>query len=147
MVEIVADSSFIINLDILSWLNLLCAVFDKVWITPTVKRETEKIKRLLELDCVELTELSNEENKIVNQYLKELEEKFPGQHRGEIESLVIAKSRNIPFLISDNFSPWYIKSKDPEMKVEIKRGIHFILMALDKKIIIIKNKEDLEQQR
>jgi len=103
MVEIVADSSFIINTDILNWLDLLCAVFNKVWITPTVKKETEKIKRLLELNCVTITELTNEENKIVNQYLKELEKKFPGQHRGEIESLVIANLRNIPFLISNNF--------------------------------------------
>ena len=145
MIEIVADSSFIINIDILHWLDLLCAIFDKVWITPTVKKETEKIKRLLKLDCITITELTDEESDIVNQYLKELENKFPGEHRGEIESLVVANLRNIPLLISDNFSPWYIKSKYTEITVDIKRGIHVISMAIDEKIILIKNKDDLEQ--
>ncbi|NVM31122.1 MAG: hypothetical protein HWN65_19955 [Candidatus Helarchaeota archaeon] len=144
MVEIIADSSFIINIAILNWLDLLCAIFNKVWITPTVKKETEKIKNLLKLDCITIIELSDEENDIVNQYLKELEKKFPGEHRGEIESLVVANFRGIPLLISDNFSPWYIKSKYSGIKVEIKRGIHFISMAIDEKIILIKNKEDLE---
>lgn len=146
MKSITVDSSFLINLYLLGQIDLLCKTYIEVLISPTVRRECLKIKSVLDtLPCIKYVELTSDEKKKVETLHKELEEKFAGQHRGETEALVLAASRGVPLMISDNFAPWYLKSKHEEIaKVKLVRGSHIFIQAIENKILVLKNKEDLK---
>jgi len=140
--SIVVDSSFLINMAILNWLDVLCQVYEEIIVTPTVEKECERIKSKLDsMSCVKYIHLSGRENEMVSKLLGEMELKFPGEHRGEVESLVVANSRGIPMLISDNFAPWYLKSKHSEIPAEVERGYYVVAKALE---INALKKEDME---
>lgn len=120
--QITSDASFLINLHLLGWLELLCKIYDKVLITPTVKKECSKIRIILDrMPCMVYVKPSNEEQKFSLGLDKELKKKFPGEHRGEVEALVVAHLRNIPLLLSDN-SPWYLRERHKESLGEGKNG-------------------------
>ncbi len=129
--SVTADSSFLINIYLLGWLHILCEIYKEVLITPTVKRECNKIREKLEhMPCITYVELSKSEEEKISKMLKELKAKFPGEHRGEVECLVVADSRNIHLLLSDNFAPWYLRSKH-NLSVKIERGYYAIVEALE----------------
>ncbi len=140
--SIVVDSSFLINLYLLGWFDILCKIYDEIVITPTVKRECKKIENhLKKMECVSWVELSKEEEKEVSKLLEEISKKFPGEHRGEIECVAVAKFRGIPLLISDNFAPWYLKERH-RFPIEIERGHYVITEALGDNVL---KREDLDK--
>ncbi len=143
---VVADSSFLINIHIMKWITLLCRVYDKVFVTPTVARECIKIKGTLDrLPCIESIELTREEEKKVSELLSIMAKKFPGEHRGEIECLAASVLRGVPLLISDNFAPWYLQSQDSALaKVRIVRGYYFVAEALEMSVLTARSKRDAE---
>lgn len=58
---------------------------------------------------------------------------------GEVEALVVASSRKIPLMISDNFAPWYLRSKHTEIKVALARGSHTLVEGIEKKVLEIRS--------
>jgi predicted nucleic acid-binding protein len=142
--SITVDSSFLINIYMLKRLDILCKIYDEVLVPPTVKRECLKIEHALNaMPCIKFVDLSKEETKKVSMLHKEIQQKFPGEHRGEVEALVVASSRKIPLMISDNFAPWYLKSKHAEIKVILARGFHAFVEGIETKVLKIKNVEGL----
>lgn len=141
---ITADSSFLINLYMLGRLDILCKIYDKVLIPPTVRRECSRIEYALNtMPCIEYVALSRKEEEKVSAVHEEIQKRFPGEHRGEVEALVVASSRKIPLMISDNFAPWYLKSKHAEIEVALARGSHALVEGLEKKVFEIKNAGEL----
>ena len=144
MGSITVDSSFLINLYMLGRLDVLCKVYDKVLVSPTVRKECSRIEYALNtMPCIIYVTLSEEEKEKVFAMHEEIQKKFPGEHTGEVEALVIANSRKIPLMISDNFAPWYLRSKHTEIEVALARGSHALVEGIEKKVIEIKSAEEL----
>ncbi|MHA1972130.1 MAG: hypothetical protein ACTSW1_03985 [Candidatus Hodarchaeales archaeon] len=123
----VLDTSFLVNLKILGYLEYICDVFHQIVIPPSVYKESYQFYHELEkLACTTLVELTNDEKKMVDQLHKEFTSIYPGKHFGEIEALVIAQQRELNLLISDNFAPWFIKKNHKRFSnVSIFRGTYF----------------------
>ncbi|PIV70285.1 MAG: hypothetical protein COS08_01035, partial [Euryarchaeota archaeon CG01_land_8_20_14_3_00_38_12] len=142
---ITVDSSFLINFYLLGWLRFLCKVYDKVLVTPTVRRECIKIKDKMDaLPCITNVRLSDKEKKMITKMVEEIKQKFPGEHTGECEALAVAHCRKIPLLVSDNFAPWYLTSRVKGISVEIERGSYVVAKALETGVIKPKNDKELE---
>lgn len=135
--SVVVDASFIINMYQLSLIAKLCEVFDKVLVTPTVWKECQRIWEELEhVHCMSQVVLSSEENEMAEKLHSEFCESYPGFHRGEIEALVLANTRDCPIVISDNFAPWVVQKRHPEFeRIRIYRGFYFVESLLDAKLI------------
>ena len=145
MGSITVDSSFLINLYMLGRLDILCKIYDKVLVPPTVRRECSRIEYALNaMPCIEYVTLSSEEKERVSAMHEEIQKKFPGEHGGEVEALVVANFRKIPLMISDNFAPWYLKSKHAEIEVALARGSHALVEGIEKKSLEIRNAKELE---
>lgn len=97
---------------------------------------------LKKIECISYVELFKEEEKEAERLLRKISKKFPGEHRGEIECVVIANSRKIPLLISDNFAPWYVKEKY-KIPIEIERGHYVITEALKANVLKTKDLEKI----
>lgn len=144
MGSVTVDSSFLINLYMLGRLDILCKVYDKVLVSPTVRKECSRIEYALNaMPCIEYVTLSGEEKEKVSAMHEEIRKKFPGEHTGEVEALVVASSRKIPLMISDNFAPWYLRSKHTEIKVTLARGSHTLVEGIEKKVLEIRSAEEL----
>lgn len=97
MVSVTVDSSFLINLYILGRLDILCKIYDKVLVPPTVRKECSRIEYALDaLPCVKYETLSEGEKEKASTMHEDIQEKFPGEHMGEVEALVVASSRKSP---------------------------------------------------
>ncbi|MFW9917209.1 MAG: hypothetical protein ACFFGZ_16515 [Candidatus Thorarchaeota archaeon] len=142
----VLDTSFLINIKKLGCLDLLCDVFAEVILSPEVWKESFQFHKELEsLSCISLTKMSAEENQLVEQLHEEFTETFPGKHRGEIETLVIAKVRRIQLVISDNFAPWFIRRIHSEFEnIKIFRGMYFFSRIFELEML---NKDFLDKLR
>ncbi|MFX1512765.1 MAG: hypothetical protein ACFFCQ_09280 [Promethearchaeota archaeon] len=129
----VLDTSFLVNIKRLQTLQYLCTAFSKVIITPEVWKESYQFhSQLEELPCIKVINLSSEETNEVNSLHDEFTERFSGKHIGEIETLVVAQSRNCFLVISDNFAPWYIRERHYKYsKVEIYRGIYYFTRLIE----------------
>ncbi len=99
MVVVVSDTSPIANLILISKLELLHQVFQKVIIPPTVNSEVEALQEFqVDLgfyhtcDWIEIRTPSNEEE--VNNFMLDLDE-------GESEAISLAKELNADFLLID----------------------------------------------
>lgn len=144
MGSVTVDSSFLINLYILGRLDILCKIYDKVLVSPTVRKECSRIEYALNaMPCIEYVTLSRKEEEKIFAMHEEIQKKFPGEHMGEVEALVIASSRKIPLMISDNFAPWYLKSRHTEIEVVLARGSHALVEGIEKKVLEIRNAEEL----
>ncbi|MFQ6129435.1 MAG: hypothetical protein ACE5OT_01325, partial [Candidatus Hadarchaeaceae archaeon] len=144
MVSITVDSSFLINLYMLGRLGILCKIYDRVLVPPTVKKECSRIEYALNaMHCIEYVTLSEEEGEKVSVMHEEIQKRFPGEHRGEVEALVVASYRKIPLMISDNFAPWYLRSKHTEIEVTLARGSYTLVEGIEKKVLEIRGAEEL----
>lgn len=63
---------------------------------------------------------------------------------GEVEALIVASFRKIPLMISDNFAPWYLKSRHAEIEVVLARGTHALVEGIEKKVLEIKNAKEFK---
>ncbi|MDI6884695.1 MAG: hypothetical protein QMD00_06210 [Hadesarchaea archaeon] len=95
------------------------------------------------MPCIKYVALSREEEEKVSTAHEEIQKRFPGEHRGEVETLVVASTRKIPLMISDNFAPWYLKSRHREFKVALARDSHALVEGIERKVLEIKNVEEL----
>lgn len=95
------------------------------------------------MPCIKYIALSKREAEKVSVLHKEIQRRFPGEHKGEVEALVVASSRKIPLMISDNFAPWYLKSKHEEIEVTLLRGFHALVEAIETEVLKIKSVEEL----
>ncbi|MHA2247081.1 MAG: hypothetical protein ACXADY_19205 [Candidatus Hodarchaeales archaeon] len=129
----VLDTSLLINVKILEVLDYLCEIFSEIIITPEVWRESFQFQSdLRKIECLTLVELTKSEENDTRRLHDEFSASFPGKHRGEIEALVLSKSRGYSLLISDNFAPWYIKKNHKEFSgVRIYRGTYFFASLVD----------------
>lgn len=135
--SVVVDASFIINAYQLSLIDKLCEVFDEILFSPTVWKECQRLwKELGQLRCVKQVILSAAENEKAKELHTNFCESYPGFHLGEIEALVVAKTRNCPIVLSDNFAPWFLRKMYPEFeRIQIYRGFYFVDKLLEAKVI------------
>lgn len=125
-------------------LDILCRIYNEVLVSPTVKRECSKIEHALNaMPCIKYIVLSKKEAEKVSTLHEEIRRKFPGEHRGEVEALVVASSRKIPLMISDNFAPWYLRSKHAEIEVTLARGFYIFVEGIETKAMKVKSAEEL----
>lgn len=118
--------------------DILCKIYDRVLVPPTVRKECSRIEHALNtMSCIEYVILSGGEKEKVATMHEEIQKKFPGEHAGEVEALVVSSSRKIPLMISDNFAPWYLRSKHAEIKVELARGSYTLVEGIEKKVLEI----------
>jgi len=142
----VVDSSFLYNAFQMDLLLILCKVFQKLILVPSVLSECIRFQdQIDQLKCVEQVKLSSLEVEEVNKLHKSFVKSFPGKHYGEIESLVVANMRNEKLVISDNFAPWYIQKNNQEYKkVEIYRGWWIIGHLIENKELSLEILNKLE---
>lgn len=144
--RVTLDTSFLVNLILLGYLQHLCKVFSEVVLSPEVWKESYQFhSELNQLHCIRTIELTKKEeiesNLLHNEFIKQ----FPGKHLGEIETLVLARSRGYYLVISDNFAPWYIrKSHEEYSNVKIFRGTYFFGRLIELEIITIDSLEKLK---
>ena len=120
----VVDSSFLYNAYQMDLLPILCKVFEKLILVPSVVSECVRFHDQLRLlKCAEEIKLSPYEVEEVKKLHSFFTESFPGKHHGEIECLVVANVRKENLVISDNFAPWYLqKHLQGYHNVDIYRG-------------------------
>ncbi len=110
MKSAIVDTSFLINMHILGLLDILCNIYDTIFITSTVWDESAELHPfLLKLQCLKQIILTDEELRAEKELHEEFTAKYKGVHHGEIEALIVASFRNIPLVLCDNFAPWYLQ--------------------------------------
>lgn len=140
------DTSFLVNLKLLGVLPHLCAVFSEIVLSPEVWKESSQLhSELSQLPCITVVELTKAE-RIKSEVLHtEFKQDFPGKHLGEIETLVLARTRGYLLVISDNFAPWYIQKKHAEFSdVQIFRGMYFFSRLIELEVVTKDILEKLE---
>lgn len=133
------DSSFLYNVWQLKILSKLCVIFEKIYLVPSVIAECQRFRdELADLTCSEEVILSAEEREKAAELHQEFIGSFPGQHHGEIECLVVAQSRAVPLVISDNFAPWFLQKQHSEYRgVTIHRGWWVIGRLIETKALTV----------